>query len=78
MASSKAVRAARSLQAPQVGQTVQYVALRAPCYAALVTYRHEDGFVDLLVFHPGGGTFPAFRISREPTTKVEHYWQPIP
>lgn len=61
-----------------IGLPVQYLAntIRG-CYAAVITAVFDDGSVNLRVFGPTGNTFPAFQVTREPSSKVGHYWRPI-
>lgn len=75
----------------QVGSTVQYFTTRTqdrktgvrketpdpigPLAALVTAMRGET--VNLIVFLPSGRNYPAFDVTREPSTPVCHYWQPL-
>lgn len=44
---------------------------------ALVLKDSGEGIFDLFVFLPTGRTYIAQNVTDEPTTPVQHYWQPI-
>lgn len=63
----------------KLGDIVYYTArnTRGPRAAMVISVLdQEKGELHLQVFNPNGGAFPAFNVTPEPTTKVEHYWSP--
>lgn len=75
----------------EVGEVVQYFTSRTldrgvrrekpePIgpLAAIVTAVEENNALSLVVFMPNGRNYPAFHVTREPTTPIQHYWQFIP
>lgn len=63
---------------PRLGHSVLYTAknTRGP-RAAMVIAVKKGGKFNLLVFNPNGSMFPAYDVTDEPSTAVEHYWSPL-
>lgn len=59
----------------RLGDTVYYTAknTRGP-RAAIVIKVHRDGALNLQVLNPNGSMFPAYDVTSEPNTPVEHFW----
>ena len=47
-------------------------------FAALIVAVKDDGVVDLVVFQHASSNHPAFNVTQEPSTTVQHYWRHIP
>lgn len=77
---------------PHIGQVVHYYTSRTQDketrtrltvpepigpLAAMVVFVHRTKSVNLNVWMPNGRSFPAFDVSTEPSTPVQHYWQEI-
>lgn len=76
----------------QVSMAVQYFALRTmnpngkrldepervgPLPAVVHKVKDAD-VLDVVVFANNGRPYLATNVTREPTTRIEHYWRPIP
>ncbi len=66
------------MSALYVGCMVHYYTHSIGPYAAVVTAVNDNGSVSLSVYRPSGGSFPAFGVTEQPTTPVQHYWRLIP
>jgi len=60
----------------RLGDSVYYTAknTRGP-RAAMVIKVHPSGAVNLQVFNPNGSMFPAYEVTTQPSTPVEHFWR---